>query len=83
MKDLDADINRHENVTRRIDAAYLGSVEKKIDLFIVKPPIVKSGTNEHLSKRPIPKGDTKSHDGDLPHNSPLIATSKSLISPLV
>ena len=69
------DNKRHENVTKRIDAAYFGSVEKKIDLFIVKSPITKSGDAAHLSKSPMPSGATKSHDGDLPHNSPLIATS--------
>ena len=56
--DFFCEIKEHEKVTSRIDAIYLGSVEKNMDLFIVKSPTIKSGPMVHLSMRPNPNGAT-------------------------
>ena len=48
-KDLAGEIKRQEKVTRRIEAAYFGSVEKNMDLLIMKSPIMNSGPTASLN----------------------------------
>ena len=57
-KDFAGEIKRQEKVTKRIEAAYFGSVEKNMDLLIMKSPIMNSGPTAHLSIKPSPNGAT-------------------------